>query len=255
MNYIKSITISIVVTAVVIGIIELLLPKNQFKNQMRLITGTIILLSLISPLTYDFKDLNLNVIDYNNEILNYENNEKAVASSLNYEINVILGENGMENGKVIIETGLENSSIIIRKVNILLNKKDKIVEEKIKNEIGSLSISPLGSVVAEGSSTQSCQPCSTSVHATDLTECVRACVNQILDYAVGVLWNLPAEVAAAVHHNGVYLSGGVMKMTHTPQYIGSELKMKEIQRTKQTLLENLEMYYKVFFLGEKLEEV
>lgn len=135
MNDIKSITISIVFTAVVIGIIELLLPKNQFKNQMRLITGTIILLSLISPLTYDFKDLNLNIIDYNNENLNYENSEKAVASSLNYEINVILDENGIENGKVIIETGLENSSIIIRKVNILLNKKDKIVEEKIKNEI------------------------------------------------------------------------------------------------------------------------
>ena len=135
MNDIKSITISIVVTAVVIGIIELLLPKNQFKNQMRLITGTIILLSLISPLTYDFKDLNLNIIDYNNENLNYENNEKAVASSLNYEINEILDENGIENGKVIIETGLENSSIIIRKVNILLNKKDKIVKEKIKSEI------------------------------------------------------------------------------------------------------------------------
>lgn len=37
--------------------------------------------------------------------------------------------------------------------------------------------------------------------------------------------------------------------------IGSELKMKEIQRTRQTLLESLETYYKVFFLGEKLEEV
>ena len=37
--------------------------------------------------------------------------------------------------------------------------------------------------------------------------------------------------------------------------IGSELKMKEIQRTRQTLLESLETYYKVFFLGEKIEEV
>ncbi len=37
--------------------------------------------------------------------------------------------------------------------------------------------------------------------------------------------------------------------------IGSELKIKEIQRTRQTLLENLEIYFKVFFLGEKLEEV
>jgi hypothetical protein len=37
--------------------------------------------------------------------------------------------------------------------------------------------------------------------------------------------------------------------------IGSELKMKEIQRTKTALLESLETYFKVFFLGEKLEEV
>lgn len=37
--------------------------------------------------------------------------------------------------------------------------------------------------------------------------------------------------------------------------IGSELKVREIQRTRRTLLESLETYYKVFFLGEKLEEV
>lgn len=101
-----------------------------------------------------------------------------------------------------------------------------LTAEKIKNEIGSLSISPLGSMVAEGSSTLTYQPCSSAVHATDLSESVRACVNQILEYAVGVLWNLPAEVAAAVHHNGVYLSGGVMKMTQAPQYIGNKLNMR-----------------------------
>lgn len=37
--------------------------------------------------------------------------------------------------------------------------------------------------------------------------------------------------------------------------IGSELKIKEIQRTRQTLLESLENYYKVFFLGENIEEL
>lgn len=33
--------------------------------------------------------------------------------------------------------------------------------------------------------------------------------------------------------------------------IGSILKIKEIQRERQELLESLEMYYKVFFLGEE----
>ena len=37
--------------------------------------------------------------------------------------------------------------------------------------------------------------------------------------------------------------------------IGSELKIKEIQRTRQSFLENLETYFRVFFLGEKIEEV
>lgn len=36
--------------------------------------------------------------------------------------------------------------------------------------------------------------------------------------------------------------------------IGSQLKIKELQRTKAELLESLEMYYKVFFLGEDAEE-
>ena len=34
--------------------------------------------------------------------------------------------------------------------------------------------------------------------------------------------------------------------------IGSHLKIKEFQRTKTDLLEALQLYYKVFFLGEEL---
>ena len=33
--------------------------------------------------------------------------------------------------------------------------------------------------------------------------------------------------------------------------IGSALKIKQLQRDRQELLESLEMYYKVFFLGEE----
>lgn len=36
--------------------------------------------------------------------------------------------------------------------------------------------------------------------------------------------------------------------------IGSALKIKEIRRTKGELLESLELYFKVFFLGEEIEE-
>ena len=34
--------------------------------------------------------------------------------------------------------------------------------------------------------------------------------------------------------------------------IGSHLKIKELQRTKEELLEALQVYYKVFFLGEEV---
>lgn len=36
--------------------------------------------------------------------------------------------------------------------------------------------------------------------------------------------------------------------------IGSALKIKELQRTKRELLESLELFYRVFFLGEDVEE-
>lgn len=36
--------------------------------------------------------------------------------------------------------------------------------------------------------------------------------------------------------------------------IGSVLKIKKLQSEKRELLESLEMYYRVFFLGEDLEE-
>ena len=36
--------------------------------------------------------------------------------------------------------------------------------------------------------------------------------------------------------------------------IGSVLKIKQLQSEKRELLESLEMYYRVFFLGEELEE-
>ena len=36
--------------------------------------------------------------------------------------------------------------------------------------------------------------------------------------------------------------------------IGSVLKIKELQRTKHELLESLELYYRVFFLGEDVPE-
>lgn len=101
-----------------------------------------------------------------------------------------------------------------------------LTAEKIKNELGSLSLSALGTMVAEGSSTQTCQPASASVQAADVSDCIRVYVDKVVEYALGVLYGLPAEVAAAVNRNGVYLSGGVMKIPHLAQYLSSKLGMR-----------------------------
>ncbi len=101
-----------------------------------------------------------------------------------------------------------------------------LTAERLKNEIGSLSPTALGTMVAQGSSTDEYQPASASVQAGDLTECIRVYVHKIVEYAAIALRGLSAEVAATVNRGGVYLSGGVMKIQHMPQYIGSKLGMR-----------------------------
>lgn len=102
----------------------------------------------------------------------------------------------------------------------------ELTAEKVKNEIGSLSRNALGTVVVQGRSTVSCQPASGSVRAEDLSDCIRVYVDKIVEYASMILRELPAEVAATVNRGGVYLSGGVMKLQHLPQYVASKLGMR-----------------------------
>ncbi len=112
---------------------------------------------------------------------------------------------------------------IASKQNLLVGA---LTAERIKNDIGSLSPSALGTVVAQGSSTVTCQPASASVQASDLTDCIRVYVDKIIEYAAIALRSLSAEVSATVHRGGVYLSGGVMKIHNAPQYIGGKLGMR-----------------------------
>ena len=101
-----------------------------------------------------------------------------------------------------------------------------LTAERIKNEIGSLSPIARGAMVAEGSSVETHRPAAASVQASDVTECIRVYVDKVLEYASAVLKMLPAEVAATVNRNGVFLSGGVMKIPYLPQYIAGKLEMR-----------------------------
>ena len=101
-----------------------------------------------------------------------------------------------------------------------------LTAERIKNEVGSLAVSARGTIVAEGSSVETYRPAAASVQASDITDCIRVYVDKILEYAGAVLRKLPAEVAATVNRNGVFLSGGVMNIPFLPQYIGRSLDMR-----------------------------
>ncbi len=101
-----------------------------------------------------------------------------------------------------------------------------LTAERIKNEIGSLSATALGTLVVQGSSTDTYQPYSAPVQAADVTPCIRVYVDKIVEYVALALRNLSAEVAATVNRGGVYLSGGLMKIQHLPQYVSSKLGMR-----------------------------
>ncbi len=101
-----------------------------------------------------------------------------------------------------------------------------LTAERIKNDIGTLGSTAFGSTVVQGSSTANHQPASLSIHAGDVTDCIRVYVQKIVEYAAMSLRNLSAEVAATVNRGGVYLSGGVMKIQHVPQFIGARLNMR-----------------------------
>lgn len=118
----------------------------------------------------------------------------------------------------------ENIRSKVERVNRL--RIGALTAERIKNEIGSLSPMARGAFVAEGSSVDTYRPASSSVQAADLKDCICVYIDKVLEYAVAVLRKLPAEVAATVNRNGVFLSGGIMKIPYMPQYIGSKLEMR-----------------------------
>ncbi len=101
-----------------------------------------------------------------------------------------------------------------------------LTAERIKNEIGSLSPNARGATVAEGSSVAAYHPASVGVQASDISECIRVYIDKILEYASLVLKKLPAEVAATVNQNGIYLSGGVLKIPFVAEYIARKLDMR-----------------------------
>ena len=101
-----------------------------------------------------------------------------------------------------------------------------LTAERLKNELGSLSPNARISAVAEGCSVSTSLPSSTGVQSLELTPCITAYIDKILEYSKLVLNKLPAEVAANVNQSGVFLSGGLMKLPYVREYVASKLDMR-----------------------------
>lgn len=101
-----------------------------------------------------------------------------------------------------------------------------LTAERVKNEIGSLSAGARGTTVAEGGSVASLRPSSASVQAAEIFDCLRVYLDKILEYAAMVLKKLSAEVSAEVNRGGVYLSGGVARLSGVAEYVSKRLEMR-----------------------------
>ena len=101
-----------------------------------------------------------------------------------------------------------------------------LTAERLKNEIGSLSAEARGATVAEGINLVQYRPAGVSVQAGEISDCISVYFDKAVEYAAYVLKGLPAEVAAAVNKNGLYLSGGVAKLPYAAEYLSRKLEMR-----------------------------
>lgn len=119
-----------------------------------------------------------------------------------------------------------DANILAKVARVNKLKIGALTAERLKKEIGSLAPHARGTMVAEGSSLDTCRPSASVIQASDLSDCIKVYIDKIIEYATTVLKKLPAEVSATVNRNGVYLSGGVMNLPYLAQYIGAKLEMR-----------------------------
>ena len=133
MSDLKNAVISLVFSTIAICLCELLIPKDNYKNQVRLITGCVLIICMITPFFngFNFEELHF----YNkNEVNINEKLEKSVAYAVKNEISQILDEHDIHTATIKIITDFdENNSIIVESVIILFDNKDKSKSEYISN--------------------------------------------------------------------------------------------------------------------------
>jgi rod shape-determining protein MreB len=104
-------------------------------------------------------------------------------------------------------------------------KVGSLTAERIKNSVGSLLEDDNKVTVADGRNLKSGTPSSVAVNSSEIEGVITLYVDKIIEYVTLVLSKLPAEVASAIMHGGIYLSGGLTKMDGFPEYFSKKLSI------------------------------
>lgn len=110
-----------------------------------------------------------------------------------------------------------------------------LTAEKIKNVVGSLLDDDNKILVADGRNLKTGTPSSVAINSSHLYNIIALYVDKIIEYVTLVLAKLPAEVASAVMHSGIYISGGLTKMDGFAEYFSKKLGMPVNQSEESCL--------------------
>lgn len=100
-----------------------------------------------------------------------------------------------------------------------------LTAERLKNTVGSLLDDDNKMMEVNGRDLRSGAPASVPVYSGQIYEVITTYIDKILEYVLSVMSKLPAEVASSIMHDGIYLSGGLLKMDGLAEYIGKKLSI------------------------------
>lgn len=119
MNEIKGIVFTLILTSIIVSMCEFLSPNDSYKKRIKLLTGTLFLICLLSPIKSDFE---FSDFEFDTTDLQTQNYEYLVARGVFQEINILLDEYNLEDTNVEIKTQIdENESVIVESVRIELD--------------------------------------------------------------------------------------------------------------------------------------
>lgn len=128
-----------------------------------------------------------------------------------------------------LNVNVGGGNIDVQLIDELAEKYDikvgALTAERLKITVGSLLHDDNKMTVVDGRDTKTGKPASVAINSDKIFGVISGVLDKILSYVSKVLKDLPAEVASAVMHGGIYLSGGVAKLDGVPEYISEKLKI------------------------------